>query len=314
MFFGNDTVVKGTLMTQASKGVVAILIACVVWGISPIYYKLLAHVPPLELLAHRTIWSLAFFGTVLAVQNRLHEIVQPIKDRSVLIKLLSASVMIAINWFFFISAVQLGYVTEASLGYFVYPLVTVVLGVIFFKERLDTIKKIAVGLASVGVLAFSVGTGAAPWIALILAFSFGTYSAIKKTISFGPVLTVAVEVLLLAPIAVWIVVFPDMVRPEAFQMNLTTLALLIGSGVLTGGPLVAFSYGAPKIDLATVGIMTYINPSLQFLCAVAIFAEPFGLWHMILFPTIWVALALYSYAALRASRKSSTTDAASGAT
>lgn len=314
MFFGNDTVVKGTLMTQASKGVVAILIACVVWGISPIYYKLLAHVPPLELLAHRTIWSLAFFGTVLAVQNRLHEIVQPIKDRSVLIKLLSASVMIAINWFFFISAVQLGYVTEASLGYFVYPLVTVVLGVIFFKERLDKIKKIAVGLASVGVLAFSVGTGAAPWIALILAFSFGTYSAIKKTISFGPVLTVAVEVLLLAPIAVWIVVFPDMVRPEAFQMNLTTLALLIGSGVLTGGPLVAFSYGAPKIDLATVGIMTYINPSLQFLCAVAIFAEPFGLWHMILFPTIWVALALYSYAALRASRKSSTTDAASGAT
>lgn len=301
-------------MTQASKGVVAILIACVVWGISPIYYKLLAHVPPLELLAHRTIWSLAFFGTVLAVQNRLHEIVQPIKDRSVLIKLLSASVMIAINWFFFISAVQLGYVTEASLGYFVYPLVTVVLGVIFFKERLDKIKKIAVGLASVGVLAFSVGTGAAPWIALILAFSFGTYSAIKKTISFGPVLTVAVEVLLLAPIAVWIVVFPDMVRPEAFQMNLTTLALLIGSGVLTGGPLVAFSYGAPKIDLATVGIMTYINPSLQFLCAVAIFAEPFGLWHMILFPTIWVALALYSYAALRASRKSSTTDAASGAT
>ncbi len=301
-------------MTQASKGVMAILIACVVWGISPIYYKLLAHVPPLELLAHRTIWSLAFFGTVLAVQNRLHEIVQPIKDRSVLIKLLSASVMIAINWFFFISAVQLGYVTEASLGYFVYPLVTVVLGVIFFKERLDKIKKIAVGLASVGVLAFSVGTGAAPWIALILAFSFGTYSAIKKTISFGPVLTVAVEVLLLAPIAVWIVVFPDMVRPEAFQMNLTTLALLIGSGVLTGGPLVAFSYGAPKIDLATVGIMTYINPSLQFLCAVAIFAEPFGLWHMILFPTIWVALALYSYAALRASRKSSTTDAASGAT
>lgn len=301
-------------MTQASKGVVAILIACVVWGISPIYYKLLAHVPPLELLAHRTIWSLAFFGTVLAVQNRLHEIVHPIKDRSVLLKLLSASVMIAINWFFFISAVQLGYVTEASLGYFVYPLVTVVLGVIFFKERLDTIKKIAVGLASVGVLAFSVGTGAAPWIALILAFSFGTYSAIKKTISFGPVLTVAVEVLLLAPIAVWIVVFPDMVRPEAFQMDLTTLALLIGSGVLTGGPLVAFSYGAPKIDLATVGIMTYINPSLQFLCAVAIFAEPFGLWHMILFPTIWVALALYSYAALRASRKSSTTDAASGAT
>ncbi len=293
------------MSSAAGKGVMAMIVACVVWGLSPLYYKLIAHVPPGEVLAHRTLWSLVFFACVLALQGRLGALGGALRHWRVI---LLAALMISVNWFVFIFSVQVGRTVEASLGYYIFPLVAVVLGMIVFRERLRLWQGIAVALACVAVLVLSVGLGAVPWISLILAVTFGFYGVLKKRLDMGPVVSVTCEVLLLAPIALFwlgglhLGVFAE-ARPGAvFGSSLFDTGILMLSGVLTAGPLILFSYAARRVALATVGVIQYLNPSLQFFCAVVVFAEPFTPAHAIAFPLIWTALAIYSLAALRQER------------
>ncbi|MEL7212624.1 MAG: EamA family transporter RarD [Pseudomonadota bacterium] len=292
-------------MGEAGKGVVAMIGACVVWGLSPLYYKLIAHVPPGEVLAHRTLWSLVFFACVLAVQSRLGVLRGALRHWRVI---LLAAIMISVNWFVFIFSVQVGRTVEASLGYYIFPLVAVLLGMIVFRERLGVWQGVAVALACVAVLVLSVGIGAVPWISLILAVTFGFYGVLKKRLDVGPVVSVTCEVLLLAPLALaWLFglhlgLFAE-ARPGAvFGSSLFDSLILMLSGVLTAGPLILFSYAARRVALASVGVIQYLNPSLQFFCAVIVFAEPFTSAHAIAFPLIWSALAIYSVAALRQER------------
>ncbi|GGO57895.1 chloramphenicol-sensitive protein RarD [Roseovarius pacificus] len=290
-------------MNESIKGVAALIVCCTIWGLCGLYYKLLSHVPPIEILAHRTLWSLLFFMIVLSVQGRLRLVWQALSVRRSAVLIALAALMISCNWFVFITSILIGKATEASLGYYIFPLVSVVLGMIVFGERLDRAQVLAVGLAAAAVITLTVGLGVAPWISLILAFSFGFYGLVKKGLSVGPVVSVTTEVLLLSPIALAVLwVMHSGETGGAFGVSWRDNALLAFSGILTGLPLVLFSYGARRVRLGTVGLVQYLNPTLQFLVATLIFQEAFSLWYAVAFGMIWTALAIYSTASWRQDR------------
>ena len=297
-------------MSDAAKGISAIIGACAIWGLSPIFYKLLVHVPPLEVLSHRTLWSLVFFGLVLAGQGRLRQIGAALGGFRRIAIVALATAMVSTNWFLFIYAIQLGRAVEASLGYYILPLVSVLLGMVFFAEKLSRGRAVAIGLAGIAVMVLTVGLGAAPTISLVLAVTFGIYAVIKKNSVSGPVVSVTAEVLLVAPLSlIWLRGVHNRGWEGLTGRNLATFGaslsdslLLMLSGPLTGFPLILFSYASRRLNLATVGLVSYLNPTLQFLVAVVIFSEPFTRWHAIAFPLIWLALAVYSADALRQER------------
>jgi chloramphenicol-sensitive protein RarD len=305
-------------VTEAAKGVLAMACACVIWGLSPIFYRLLADVPPLELLSHRTVWSLITFALVLLLQGRFRELGPILTTPRTLTLVALAGAMISVNWFLFILSTQINRVTESSLGYYMFPLVAVLLGMVFFGEKLRPLKAVAVALALIAVTVLTVGLGAAPWISLALAVTFGFYGVIKKLMAAGPVVTVTAEVILLSPVAIiWLAgvhgagwsVFSD-AAPGVFGSAPLETVLLMISGPLTAVPLMLFSYAARRIALATAGLVHYLNPTLQFACATIVFAEVPTHYHLIAFPIIWTALAIYSYDSWRqekSARKASTT-------
>ncbi|SMY09096.1 EamA family transporter RarD [Flavimaricola marinus] len=287
-------------MTDASKGIAAMVLACVVWGLSPLYYDQLVHVPALEVVSYRTVWSLIFFAAVLALQGRLRVLIAAVSDWPSLRRIALAAVMIGTNWSVFIWSIGHGHATEASLGYYIFPLVAVLLGRVILGEALLAAQWLAVAIACAAVLVLTVGLGAAPWIALSIAATFGLYGLIKKRLDMGPVVSVTAEMLILLPIAViWIAVNG---APVMGGWSVTTHLLLALSGPLTATPLILFSYAARRVRLSTVGLLQYLNPTLQFGCAVLYFAEPFTPWHGVAFPLIWLALAVYSAASLRQER------------
>ncbi|OLS47949.1 EamA family transporter RarD [Rhodovulum sulfidophilum] len=303
-------------LRPAAKGVLAMVGASAIWGLSSMYYKLLAHVPPLEVLSHRTIWSLVFFGLVLALQGRLAELWRLFGQARALWLVAAAAVMISTNWFFFIYAIQIGHAVEASLGYYIFPLVAVALGFAVLGERPSVLQWGAVGLAAVAVGALTWGLGVAPWMSLALAGTFALYGLAKRGVPAGPVVSVTAEVVLLLPLAlVWlwgvhVAGWPGLTGRAlgAFGQDLGDSLLLVFSGPLTAVPLMLFSYATKRVDFATVGLVMYLNPTLQVLVATLVFREPFTGWHILAFALIWTALALYSAESLRldrASRRSS---------
>jgi len=301
-------------MTEPMKGILAMAAACLIWGLSPIFYAQVSHVPPLEVLSYRTLWSLIFFAAVLALQGRFGHMAATLRRPAIVWKLALAAGFIATNWFLFIYSVGQGHVTESSLGYYIFPLAAVLLGRLVLGERLARLQWIAVALATLAVVILTVGLQAAPFIAIAIASTFAGYGLIKKGLDLGPVLSVTVEMLILSPLAVvWIVLWGTGVGGGN---SLTTHLVLALSGPLTATPLIMFSYAARRVRLSTIGLLQYINPTLQFLCAAVYFAEPFTPWHAVAFPIIWVALALYSVASLgqeRAARRAASAAGTSAA-
>jgi chloramphenicol-sensitive protein RarD len=299
-------------MTKGQKGVLAMAGTATIWGLSSIYYKALSHVPPVEVLSHRTLWSVVFLGLVLAAQGRVGEVAGVFRQRRPWPVLALAAVTIGMNWLLFIDAVQTGRALEASLGYYVFPLLAVALGVLVLGERLSRLQTVAVGLAGLAVLVLTLGLGAAPWTALLIAGTFALYGLIKARARLGPVISVFFETLILAPPAlVWLWgmhsgAWTDLGGRTGglFGRDLATSAMLAFSGPLTGGPLILFSYAARRIPYATLGLVQYLNPTLQFAVAVALFGEPFTPWHAVAFPLIWAGLALYSWEGWRQERRS----------
>ncbi len=284
--------------SEAGKGIAAMVAAATVWGLSPLYYKLLTHIPPIEVLAHRTVWSVVFFALILGVQGRLGQMRAALNSWRKAAIVMAAALMISTNWFVFITSVGLGRVTEASLGYYLFPLVAVALGRVVFGERLGRAQRVAVAMAFLAVVLLTWGLGVPPWIALILSGSFGLYGVVKKRLDVGPVVSVTAEVAMLAPIAVVVLGWFHLATPDAaFGWDAPLdVFLLMFSGVLTGAPLILFSYAARRVRLGTIGLVQYLNPTLQFLVAVVLFGEVFGQWHAIAFTLIWAALAIYSWA------------------
>lgn len=294
-------------MTPAARGLAALLAACTLWGLSVLYWRMLNPVPPAELLAHRIAGSLVWFGAALLLMGQgraaLRLIAGPFRWRVAL-----AALCITSNWLFLILAVQWGMMTEASLGYYIFPLFAVAVGVVAFGERLGALQGAAVALAGAGVGVLTWGLGAAPWIALLLAFTFAVYGALKKGITAGPVVSVTAEVMLLAPLAlVWLALVHAGVAAEArpgavFGRDPWLTVLLLAAGPVTAVPLMLFTYASRRVSMATLGLGQYINPTIQFLCAVAVAGEPFTRWHAAAFAMIWAAVALYGVAAVRQDR------------
>ena len=292
-------------ISDVSKGIAAIVAAALTWGLAPLYYRLLNDIPPIDILCHRILWSFVFFALVLAARRRLPELGCAVSDRSQVWLILLASIFVSFNWFFFIYAIQVGKLTEASLGYYIYPLVSVVFGYVLFRERFSPLQWAAVGLVTLAVATLTWGLGVVPGISLVLATSFSAYGAVKKKLSTGPLVSVTAEVLLLLPLVLgWLMFFSS-----TADLTPGALALLVLSGPLTGAPLILFSYAAKKVRLATMGLISYLNPTLQFLVAALIFVEPVTGWHMSALAMIWIALAAYSWVAWRQDRERALTSA-----
>lgn len=295
-------------MSEAAKGIWAMVAACLVWGTAPLYYKLLAHLPAIDVVAQRTVWSALTFLVLLVLQGRVGDLGRAMASPRAVVVVAFAALMISSNWTLFILSIGWGRVTETSLGYYLYPLVAVVIGVLAFGERLSRVQGAAVVLAGLAVALLTWGLGAAPWIAMALATSFGLYGLVKKRLAVGAVVSVTAEVLILTPIALAILGLHTAQGRGLALLSWTDWGLLALSGALTATPLILFSYATTRVRMATVGLVQYLNPTIQFICAVLIFGEPFGLWHATAFALIWVAVAVYSLAALgqdRAARSAS---------
>ena len=293
------------------KGMTAMVLAGVTWGLSAIFYKQLSHVPALEVASHRVLWAFLTFAAILAAQGRGYEIFRILTiTRESQRHTVVAAAMIAVNWFVWILAIQLGHATEASLGYFIFPLIAVFLGSVVFNERLTAMQWAAVAIAAAGVVYLTVGLQAAPWIAISLAVTFAIYGVIKKKAAAGPVVTVAAEAGLITPFAiVWLVGVHQFgwtgatARPGGmFGKDLLDSLMLACSGVITAGPLILMSYATKRLRYTEVGLLQYTNPTLQFAVAVLIFMEPFGPVQLVSFSLIWAALILYSIELVRQDR------------
>ncbi len=286
-------------MSNAYAGLLAAIFASAIWGLSPFFYRTLSDVPPVEVLAHRALWAFVIFAGVLAVQGRLGEIRTAFANRKQTALIVLATCCISVNWFLFIYATAIGRNTDTSLGYFIYPLIAVLIGYLVFGERLQRSQTIAVALAALAVLILTLGLGAPPWISLILGITFGFYGGIKKQLPLGPVVSVTCECLVFLPVAALTLIWLHGSGQGTFGPSLRDSALLVFSGLITAAPLMLFSAAARRIPMSTVGVLHYLNPSLQFICAALIFGEVLTIWHGIAFPMIWLALALYSVALWR---------------
>lgn len=277
------------------QGIVAGVLAYTLWGLLPGYWKAIQVVPPLEILCHRTIWSLVFVLLVLALRKQWAWVGQVrASPRTLLISLASAC-LLSLNWFVYIWAVNSEHVVDSSLGYFITPLVNVLLGVLFLGERLRRWQAAAIGLAAVGVLSLTVGYGAFPWIALSLALSFGLYGLLRKVSPLGSLEGLSLETAALSIPAIAYLIYQEGAGGGAFgHAGTATTLLLAGSGVVTALPLLLFAHAARQVTLATVGIMQYISPTCQFLLGVLVYSEPFTPARLLGFIPIWLAIVIYS--------------------
>ena len=278
----------------ARRGVMAATTAFVIWGLFPLYLRPLTYVPALEILAHRVAWCLLFVLGWLAWKGRLGEVAAAMRDRGVLARLVLSAGLIAVNWGLYVWAVSNGRVLEASLGYFIGPLVNVLLGVVALHERLNPRQWTAVALAAVGVAWLTAAAGGLPWVSLVLAFSFGIYGMVRKVADVAAVPGLAVETLLLAPLALGFIGWLHAHGTGAFgKPPLHVGLLLAGSGLITALPLALFATGARLIPYSVVGIIQYIGPTLQLLLGVFLYGEPFAGARAIGFCVIWAGLAVF---------------------
>lgn len=279
----------------ALKGALYLLPAYLIWGLGPVYWKLLHHVSSFELVLQRTWWSLVFLLIILLMQKRVSEIRDIFRHPSYVGILIGTTLILALNWYLFIWAVNHDQVLQTSLGYYINPLLTVLLGMIFLKEKLRRLQVLALLIAGAGVLFDTISLGQFPWIALTLAGSFAIYGLVHKVIPIKPLPGLCTETLLLSVPSFfylsWLFVQGN---GAMFHTNLTTDLLLIGTCLLTGLPLLFFTMGAKHSTLTTVGFMQYIAPCCSFLLAVFYYKEAFSHEKLITFVMIWVALMIYS--------------------
>ena len=284
-------------------GAVQGLTAYLIWGCFPLYFKAVASVRASEVLAHRIVWSTIFLLLFVTVTRAGGILLATLKDRRAVSFLLCTTLLISINWFVFISAVARGKVLECSLGYYINPLVSVLLGFIFLGERLTARQKLSIALATAGVIIQTVLVGKVPLISLILAFSFGLYGLLRKVAAVQAVPGLTVEMILIAPLALGYLAWLLTEGRSSFLTGGTGMdILLVLAGVVTATPLILYGGALNRLRLSTMGIMQYIVPTGHFIWAVFLFGEPFSLANMGAFAFIWAGLALYTFDSLDALR------------
>lgn len=280
------------------SGLVYAILSYGIWGIFPLYWKMLLHVPPQQILAHRVIWSLIFLFLLLA-WRRDRIFIHYLSSPKILGTLLVSGALIGCNWFTYIYAVNNKHIVDASLGYYINPMVNVLLGVVFMKERLSRIQVIAVAFAFAGVAYLTFHYGRIPILSLVLAFSFGFYGLIRKKANLQSMPGLMVETLLLAPVALWYLWHVNTMGTGAFghESRLFDILLLIG-GPVTAIPLFWFGIAATRIPLSTLGFIQYLSPTIQLLIGIFVFIEPFDTAYMASFGLVWIGLGIYTYSVI----------------
>ena len=287
-------------MDESTRGTISTVTAFFLWGIFPIYWKALQHVSSTQILAHRIVWSLLFVLFLLSIQRRWRGVKTVLSFYRHVLTFVVTAYLLGANWLTYIWAINTNQVVEASLGYFVNPLVNVFLGMVFLRERLYRWQKLSVLLALVGVVFLTFRYGRIPWIAFTLAFTFGIYGLLRKTAAAESLVGLFSETAILAPIALTYLAYLGFEGSNAFgSFGLKTDALLTGAGAVTAIPLLLFGYGARRIQYATVGFLQYITPTLILLVGVLIYREPFTSNHAISFGFVWVAIGTYSISTLK---------------
>ncbi len=291
---------RSTQSSEAKLGLLYGLGAYIWWGGAPLYFHLVSHVQPITVLAHRIVWTIVFLLLIIGVQRRWEELKRVLRNQRTMGMLTVASLLIAVNWFVFIYAVSIDQVLQASLGYYINPMVNVLLGLIFLGERFRRWQWGAVALAATGVLYLTLQGGETfPWISLTLAMSFGMYGLIRKKIVVGPVVGLLVESLILLPPTIIVLMMP---MGQIGQLTAGTYVLLSLSGIVTAMPLLWFAAGVRRLRLTTMGFVQYLSPTVQFVLAVTLLGEHLRPEQLITFAFIWSAVIVYTIDSVRAHR------------
>jgi chloramphenicol-sensitive protein RarD len=276
-----------------NRGLLYAFVAYGMWGLLPIYWKLLHSVSPAAVLSHRMVWSLVVVAAILTARREWAWIRRI--DRRAVLTFVAVALLLIVNWYTYLWAISAGFIVESSLGYFINPLVNVLLGGIFLGERLRPVQKVAIAIACGGVLYLTLSVGALPWIALTLAFSFGFYGLLKKTAGLNALEGMGLEMSILSvPALAYLLFSDDPASPSLLTGTPYVSLMLIGTGLVTAIPLLAFASAARRLTLTTLGLMQYMAPTLQFLIGVYIYGEAFTPARAVGFVLIWIALALYS--------------------
>lgn len=292
------------------SGLIAGIAAFATWGLIPGYWKFLRQVSPPEILAHRFLWTSLFLILVLSWQKRWPEVKTVMRSRRATLFCLTSGLAVATNWFFFIFAVLIDRVLETSLGYFMTPLVNVLLGALILRERLTRLQLISVCLAASGVLYLTFGYGRFPWIAVTLCTTFGLYGLLRKKSGTAAVPGLFLETIMLVPFAIGYLIFLKANGNLLFDRGgWPLMVLLISSGVVTAVPLFWFGYAASHLRLVTLGFLQYLAPTISFFLGVFLYHEPFTRGHLITFGLIWIALGLFTFEAVTRWRSARVRDA-----
>ncbi|CZF84923.1 EamA-like transporter family protein [Grimontia celer] len=289
---------------QTRRGVMLALGAYTMWGVAPLYFKALTDVPPMEVLVHRVIWSFFFLALILHASGGLARVKLLLKDKKRLGLLTITAVVIAANWLIFIWAVKNDLMLDASLGYYINPLINVVLGMVFLGERFRKLQWVAVTLAFLGVAIQVITFGSLPWVALVLACSFGCYGLLRKKINVDAATGLFIETLVLMPVSlIYLLFIASSTTSDMMQNSWGLNLLLIAAGVVTTLPLLCFNGAATKLRLSTLGFFQYIGPTIMFMLAVGLYNEPFTTDKATTFAFIWTALAIFTFDAVRQRNK-----------
>ncbi len=285
------------------RGLGFALTAYFLWGFLPLYMKAMAHIPTVEVLAHRVIWSVPVAVAILGWLGRTADLKAALRNPRMLGMAAVTAGLISVNWGTYVWAIQTGHALDAALGYYINPLFSVFLGAVLLGERLTAAQKFAVGLAALAVLVLSYEAGRVPFVALTLTVTWGIYAYLKKSLPLGPNQGFTLEVILLLPLALAYVGWQVAHGQSQFLAgSVRDQGLLLGCGLVTAVPLMIYANGAKLLRLSTIGILQYIAPTMIFLTAVFLFGEPFGGARMIAFPLIWLALVIYTGALVRQAR------------
>jgi chloramphenicol-sensitive protein RarD len=305
---------KTSAKTHETSALIAGIAAFTTWGLIPVYWKLLRDVPASEIIAHRFVWTSLFLVAVLTWQNRWPDVHAVLRSRRTTFYCLSSGLAIALNWFFFIYAVNIGRIIETSLGYFMIPLVNVILGSIFLRERLTRLQLLSVALAGAAVLYLTFGYGQFPWIAMALCTTFGLYGLLRKKSGTAAIPGLFVETALLVPIAVAYLALLKTHQELRFGRSDWLLSiLLISTGIVTAVPLFWFGHAARYLRLTTLGFLQYLSPTGSFFLGVFLYHEPFTRAHLVTFTLIWIALTIFTFEAVTRWRRRRVQDAVESA-
>lgn len=289
------------------QGLAFALTAYVLWGFLPLYMKLLSHISPAEVVAHRVLWSIPIAAVVLIVLRRTDSLREALRNPRMLGMACVTAALISINWGIYVYAIATGNALAASLGYYINPLFSVFLAAVVLGERPSRAQMVAIALAALAVLVIAIDAGQVPWIALTLTVSWGFYALAKKSLPIGPNQGFLLEVLILLIPALGYLAYLSATGQSHFSLSLDRDSwLLVGCGLVTAVPLMIYANGAKLLRLSTIGVLQYIAPTMIFLVAVFVFDEPFDRARMIAFPMIWLALIIYSTSMLRQMRKPKT--------